>query len=79
MYIGNPYKVLGVRDDTPLAECKKVYRSLCRKYHPDSGGDADKFDEVQKAYSAIESQEYLNVSLRNKQLTHVSLFSYQVL
>lgn len=57
----NPYQVLGVTPDTPLDEVNRVRRKLCAKYHPDSnivtGGDREKFDEVNKAYDMITSRK----------------------
>ena len=79
MYVGNPYRVLGVSDGTSKDECKKVYRLLCRKYHPDNGGDADKYNAVVQAYKAIETDEYIKQqSVVRHRLTHTSILSYAV-
>lgn len=80
MYIGNPYKVLGVADGSSIDNCKKAYRRLCKLYHPDTGGDAEKFDAVNKAFEAIQNKSFLNTSatLQRHRLTHTSLFSYAV-
>lgn len=32
-------------------ELKTRYRELVKKYHPDKGGDAEKFEEISKAYN----------------------------
>lgn len=32
---------------------KREYRSLCKKLHPDTGGDADKFKEMMNEYTSI--------------------------
>lgn len=52
----NPYKVLGVTQETPLNEIKKVYRNLAKAYHPDLNheeGTSEKFKEIQKAWETI--------------------------
>ena len=46
-----PYDVLGVSIGASVDECKKAYRKLCAKYHPDNGGDPNKFDEVDEIVS----------------------------
>jgi molecular chaperone DnaJ len=51
------YQVLGVDKKASLAEIKKAYRKLARKYHPDlNPGDKAaeaKFKEIQEAYSVL--------------------------
>ena len=51
------YKILGVDRKVSLAEIKKAYRRLARKYHPDlNPGDKAaeaKFKEIQEAYSVL--------------------------
>lgn len=56
----DPYQVLGVSPTATDDEVKKVYRQLCKKYHPDANvGRPDaaqaekKFMEVQQAYEEI--------------------------
>ena len=56
----DPYQVLGVSPTATDDEVKKVYRQLCKKYHPDANvGKPDaaqaekKFMEVQQAYEEI--------------------------
>lgn len=49
----NPYRVLGLSDGSSLEDVKRARRRLCAKYHPDSGGDARKFNEVNQAYEMI--------------------------
>jgi molecular chaperone DnaJ len=51
------YKVLGVPKSAALAEIKKAYRKLARKYHPDlNPGDKTaeaRFKEIQEAYAVL--------------------------
>ena len=59
----NPYRVLGVSEYASFDEIKKAYRTLSRKYHPDSNpNDPDpestknNFRRIQEAYEAIEKE-----------------------
>jgi len=51
------YKILGVNRKATLADIKKSYRKLARKYHPDlNPGDKTaeaRFKEIQEAYSVL--------------------------
>lgn len=72
----NPYKVLGVPNNADMSVVKKAYRSLSKKYHPDvKGGDRDKFEEVQKAFSMIESGE-VTIGIQQRHLHHVTVFTF---
>ena len=55
------YEVLGVSRDADDAALKKAYRSLAKKYHPDSNpGDAEaekKFKEASEAYAVLSDPE----------------------
>ncbi|MBE6468834.1 MAG: J domain-containing protein [Coriobacteriaceae bacterium] len=51
--VKNFYDVLGVSKDASDAEIKKAFRSLAVKYHPDSGGDEQKFKEISEAYETL--------------------------
>lgn len=69
----SPYEVLGVPVGSSNAVCKKAYRALCIKYHPDNGGDASKYQEVCRAY-----EQTKNVGIKKRRIVHVSLFTYKV-
>jgi hypothetical protein len=48
------YKVLGLTPSATESEIKKAHRKLALKNHPDKGGDADKFREIQEAYETLQ-------------------------
>lgn len=54
------YEVLGVTRGADVAEVKKCYRKLARKYHPDVSKEKNaesKFKEVQEAYEVLRDPE----------------------
>ncbi len=51
------YKSLGIARNASKEEIKKVYRELAHKYHPDKGGDAERFKEINEAYSVLSNDE----------------------
>ncbi|HSM97235.1 MAG TPA: J domain-containing protein [Rhizomicrobium sp.] len=58
--MADPYKVLGVSKTASEAEIKKAFRSLAKKYHPDTakGDDAKKkFQEISGAYDVVGDKE----------------------
>ena len=44
------WEILGVKKDAQEKEIKNAYKSLARVHHPDSGGDAEQFQKIRKAY-----------------------------
>jgi len=61
----NYYQVLGLKDDASEQEIRDAYRSLARKYHPDSGaiGSSEEiFQKISEAYhvlsNAVEKERY---------------------
>jgi curved DNA-binding protein len=50
------YQILGVDRKATDADIKRAYRKLAGKHHPDRGGNADEFKEVQEAYDILSDQ-----------------------
>ena len=49
----NFYKQLGLTQNATRAEIKSAYRLLAKKYHPDTGGDNEKFLALQLAWETL--------------------------
>lgn len=49
----DPYKILGVARDASDDDVKRAYHLKSQKYHPDAGGDAWVFVQVQEAYDML--------------------------
>ena len=65
---GSSYKVLEIDPSASVEEVKKAYRKMAKKFHPDKlqsrdpallKGAQEKFQEVQKAYEAIQKERGL--------------------
>lgn len=51
--VGRCFKVLDLPGYATEVEVRRAYRNLVRREHPDKGGDAVKFQEIQKAYDTL--------------------------
>lgn len=51
------YKILGLSRGASQEDVKRAFRELAHKYHPDKGGDAEKFKEINEAYQALGNPE----------------------
>lgn len=49
----DPHKILGIDPNATVEEIQKAYRRRATKYHPDAGGDAWAFQQVQEAYESL--------------------------
>jgi len=47
------YDILGVSPDDPVDLVKNVYRNKAQYYHPDKGGDPEKFKKLTAAYELV--------------------------
>lgn len=47
------YSILGIDKSASDADIKRAYRKLAGKHHPDRGGDADQFKQIQEAYDIL--------------------------
>lgn len=51
------YEVLNVSRNCSIDDLKKAYKKLAFEHHPDKGGDANKFKEINNAYSILSNPE----------------------
>lgn len=56
--MNDPYQILGIKPSDDKAVQKLAYRRLCSKYHPDHGGNEQKFKQVQWAWECIQKGSY---------------------
>jgi hypothetical protein len=49
----DPFKILGINESATPQQVDAAYREKAKKHHPDGGGDAWAFQQVQEAYEAI--------------------------
>lgn len=49
----SPYDVLGVASTASQDDIRRAYRRMLRATHPDTGGDADRFVAVQRAWDRV--------------------------
>lgn len=53
LYDPNLLSMLGLSQGATLEDIKKRFRELALKYHPDRGGDSEKFIEILEAYKRL--------------------------
>lgn len=51
------YETLGVNKGASKDEIKKAFRKAAHDHHPDKGGNADKFKELNEAYSVLSDDQ----------------------
>ena len=71
----NYYETLCVTKEASDSDIKKAYHTLSLKYHPDKGGDTQKFQEISEAYEVL-SDEQKRKDHDNSFLEHNQSHSY---
>lgn len=51
------YDILGVKKDASADEIKRAFRKKAHEHHPDKGGDAEKFKELNEAYQTLSDSQ----------------------
>ena len=51
------YKILGLAKSASPDEIKRAYRKLAQEFHPDKGGDPEKFKEINEAYQVLSNPD----------------------
>jgi hypothetical protein len=54
----NLYEILGIEKNADSEQIAKAYRKLALIYHPDKGGDAEKFKVIAHAYSVLNNEKH---------------------
>jgi curved DNA-binding protein CbpA len=49
----DPYDELGVARDATPQQIQAAHRRAAKRHHPDQGGDAEKFDRIQRAFAIL--------------------------
>ena len=49
----NSHELLQIEPPVTEDDLKKAYHKMCLKFHPDKGGDAEKFIEIKNAYDEL--------------------------
>ena len=73
--IKNFYNQLGLKKNATRSEIKSAYRLLAKKYHPDTGGDNEKFLALQLAWETLndpQKKAIYDQSLINNEIYAVS-------
>ena len=68
--MNNYYKELGLNTNATKIEIKSAYRLLAKKYHPDTGGNNEKFLALQLAWETLSDPDKKSIydqSLLNKE------------
>lgn len=52
----DPYAVLYVHPDAPLAVCEAAYKALARRFHPDAGGNSSQMAAIVVAIEEIRKE-----------------------
>jgi hypothetical protein len=63
----DPHKILGIEKNATVNDIKRAYRVKAAKYHPDVGGDAWVFQQVQDAYQTLMSIHWASPTKADQQ------------
>lgn len=61
------YKILGLSPGASKDDLKRAYRRLANEHHPDKGGNAETFKEINKAYGLLTGKRQLSKAERQEQ------------
>lgn len=74
----NPWHILGLEQGADPEEIKSAYRKAVMLFHPDKGGDPEKFALVTDAYDKLKNKKHIPVlSVPNTVLVNVKLTTEQ--
>ena len=62
----DPYQILGIPYNSSLKDIKSAYRSLVKKYHPDTGGSQEKILAVNAAWEILKNKNNRSQSVKQK-------------
>lgn len=80
MNLADAYAIFGVDKDTNKEELLKKYKQLCKKYHPDTGGNEDEFKKIQEAWSLIQNKnDTYNQGFQNHKYSFVINYTFTVM
>lgn len=66
------YRILGVERSAKPDDIKRAYRRLASQHHPDKGGDKERFQEIQEAYSVLGDEQKRSEYDNPRQRVHVN-------
>ncbi len=75
--IADACRILGVSEDSSMADITKAYRRLAKKYHPDSNPDNpesthEMMMQINEAYRVLKKNRFMNIGAPKKQTTSPS-------
>ena len=73
----DPYQTLGVDQSASDQQIKAAFRKLAVQYHPDRGGDEDKFKQINEAYIKIKEQNPDLSNIQAKTLAEIEIAKAQ--
>ena len=71
----NYYEILGLKENCSQKSIKKRYKKLALIFHPDSGGNEEKFKNIALAYEVLSDNEKREKYDNNFSLDYFDLYS----